>query len=128
MLSNRRYSGAAYLLCEVVQNVWVHLMGWLDFMFIIPPNLFIHWECWSGMASNTRIRKGFRLIWNAAVWCIWQVRNKKIFENVVCCVETLVEAIKVLSWRWSLTRLNIPTCMYYKWSWNLKDCFLRGTA
>jgi len=40
-------------------------------------------------------------------------------------MEDIVEEIKVLSWRWSLSMLNFLTYLYYEWCWNPKDCLLR---
>ena len=37
----------------------------------------------------------------------------------------LVEDIKVLSWRWCLTRLKILSCLFYEWSWNPRKCLAR---
>jgi hypothetical protein len=37
-----------FLHCDLARNVWLNLMMWLDMSFVMPPNLFIHWECWSG--------------------------------------------------------------------------------
>lgn len=34
-----------FLHCEVASLVWINLMRWLDNFFIIPANLFIHWDC-----------------------------------------------------------------------------------
>jgi len=100
-------------------------MGWLQGNFITPLNLFHHWECWSGMAFNKRVRKGYCLIWHATIWTLWKVRNDKIFNNGGKDANSIVEEVKVLSWRWSLTRLDIPSCMFYDWCWDLKACLLR---
>ena len=37
-----------FLHCDLARNVWLNLMLWLNLNFVMPPNLFIHWECWSG--------------------------------------------------------------------------------
>jgi len=37
-----------FLHCDVASLVWRKLMLWIDRNFLIPPNLFVHWECWSG--------------------------------------------------------------------------------
>lgn len=114
-----------FLHCGFVSEVWQGLLRWMDLNFVSPPNLFVHWECWSGAESNKKVRNGFRLIWHAAVWSIWRVRNDRIFNGVNCEVVELVEAIKVLSWRWMLSRLKGPACLYYEWCWCPRECLIR---
>jgi len=65
-------------------------MDWLWFNFLIPHNLFVHLECWSGEARGKKMQKGF--------WVIRKARNARIFENHIkmwrrwskrfrCCLE-----------------------------------------
>jgi len=107
------------LLTEEIQ------LKWLDFSFITPPNLFVHWACWSNEGRNKRIRKGLWIIWHATIWVIWQARNHIIFRNEVKYVDDLLPKIMVMSWRWSLSRLSMQTCLYYEWSWNPQECLRR---
>ncbi|RHN59896.1 putative NTF2-like domain-containing protein [Medicago truncatula] len=65
--------------------------------------MFLLWEGWNGAARNNKIRRGFRLIWHAAVWSLWRARNDRIFNNSNCDVAEIVEAIKVFPWRWTLS-------------------------
>lgn len=95
------------------------------FFLELPPNLFLLWEGLNELVGNNRIRKGFRLIWHAVVWSIWRARNERIFNNSNCGVEEILEAMKVLSWRWTLSRLKISACLFYEWSWNPKGCLMR---
>lgn len=118
-------SNHLFMHCRVARGVWLELFRWIDTSFIMPPSLFIHWFCWNVGASNKKVTNGFRLIWHAAIWMLWKARNDKIFKDTVCEVPNLVEGIKVLSWRWSLTRLKIPACLFYEWCWNPKDCLKR---
>lgn len=112
-----------FLHCVGVSVIWSKLMEWLDINIIIPPNLFIMWNCWNGAVHNKKIRKGVRLIWHAAIWSIWKARNDIIFNNAVLDFEALLESIKVLWWRWCLGRLDVLSCLFYEWSWNPKDLF-----
>lgn len=114
-----------FLHCEGTSVIWRKLMDWLDFNFLIPPNLFIMWECWIGAVVNKKIRKGVRLIWHATIWNIWKARNDIVFNNATLDLEALLESIKVLSWRWCLGRLSLPACLFYEWNWNPKNCLLR---
>lgn len=88
-----------FIHCAFASEVWKGLLSLLDFNFVPPPNLFVHWECWIGAENNKKVRQGYRLIWHAAVWSIWRMRNDRIFNNVIRGMEELAEAIKVLSWR-----------------------------
>ena len=57
-----------FLHCDMARKIWMKLMDWLDLNFLMPPNLFIHWECWSGGSMHKKVRKGLRMIWQAAIW------------------------------------------------------------
>jgi hypothetical protein len=109
----------------VTRRVWQGIMQWWERIFIIPPNVFVLWECWSGDERNKRIRKGLRLVWHATIWVLWKARNNRVFNNLNPEVAEMVDEIKVMSWCWALDRICMPTCMYYEWCWNPKDCMLR---
>jgi len=114
-----------FLHCEVATNVWKAIMRWFDCSFLMPSDFFIHWECWSGMERNKKIRKGLWLVWNTSIWVIWRARNDKIFNNLNWEVGEIIEEIQVLSWCWLLSRIKTSVCMLYEWKWNPKDCLLR---
>jgi len=109
--------------CYVASSVWLRLMSWLDAYFITPPNLFIHWKCWVG--GNKNIKKGRWFIWLSTIWVLWKVRNDKIFNGRNFEVDEIVEVIKVLSWRWFLSRTKIPVCLFYEWILNPILCLGR---
>jgi hypothetical protein len=95
--------------------VWYEIFKWLGVVIVVPPNLFYIFDCLGATVKNKKVRKGFRLIWHAAIWSIWLARNNHIFNNVVKEPMEVVEDIKVLSWRWSADRLKIPPCHFYEW-------------
>jgi hypothetical protein len=37
---------------------------------IIPPNLFVMFECFIGTVKNNKVRRGFKLIWHSTLWLI----------------------------------------------------------
>lgn len=53
-----------FLHCELQADVWTKVMLWLEYSFLMPPNLFIHWACWNEEESKKKIKKGFWLIWH----------------------------------------------------------------
>lgn len=48
-------------------------------------------------------------MWHATIWVLWKGRNNRIFNDGVEFVDDLVEEIKVLSWRWAMSRLHMQT-------------------
>lgn len=101
-----------FLHCGFASLVWLKIMLWLDRVFLIPNNFFVHWECWSERKNN--VKKGLWLIWNSTIWVLWKARNDCIFKDINYSAEEIVEEIKVLSWRWVLSRMSIPACLFYE--------------
>jgi hypothetical protein len=124
-VSERETSTHLFLHCEMARGVWLRLMRWKNHFFLIPPNLFIHWECWSAGGYHKKSRRGWRLIWHATIWVIWKARNDRLFNNVVKEVEELVDDIQVLSWWWVLGRTETLPCLFYEWVWCPKECLQR---
>jgi len=113
-----------FLHCDVASSVWLNLMRWLDHVFLTPPNLFVHFESWSGWTSKKNVKKGLGLIWHSTIWVLWKVRNYKIFKGTNFEVDEIVEEIKVLSWRWMLSTMTTSACLFYEWSWNHNGVWL----
>lgn len=111
-----------FLHCDVACAVWLKLMRWLDQFFISPPNLFIHWECWLGRERDKNIKNGKGIIWLATIWVLWKTRNDKIFNDNDFEVDDIVEEVKVLAWKWTMSRMHIPACLYFEWCWNPRRC------
>jgi cellulose synthase/poly-beta-1,6-N-acetylglucosamine synthase-like glycosyltransferase len=114
-----------FLFCEFAAMVWRAVFRWLDLVILIPPDIFMLFDCLIGAAGNKKVRSRFSLIWHATIWMIWSSRNKVIFSNGVKNLEEVVEAIKLISWRWGLSRHKIPICLYYEWCWDPGLCLRR---
>ena len=114
-----------FLHCDVASLIWRKLMDWLDFNFITPQNLFMHFACWSETCISRRILKALWLIWHAAIWIIWKERNARFFTNQAKSIDEVVDEIKEMSWCWVLSRLQIPSCLFYEWTWNPRKCLNR---
>ena len=89
----------------------------------VSPSLFIHLFGWYGDSYEETKERGW-LIWHAILWVIWKIRNDRIFNNIVKEVDEMVEQIKVVSRHWSMNRLNIMSCLFYEWCWNLAIAWL----
>jgi hypothetical protein len=114
-----------FLHCPFAMRVWYDIFRWLGLIIVIPPLVALLFEMVRGAGRNKKLRQGLLMIWHATIWSIWKVRNSVIFANGVLDPSVLVDEVKVLSWKWSLARLNLRPCLYYEWLWDLGDCLLR---
>lgn len=53
----------SFLYCGFVVKVWYTILCWLDFIIVIPLNMFILFECFIGPSPTKKIRNGLLLIW-----------------------------------------------------------------
>jgi hypothetical protein len=94
--------------------VWYKIFNWLGVVIVMPPNLFTLFDCVSESTRNSKMRRGFRLVWHSVIWLLWKARNDVIFNNTVEDLLEIVERVKILSWKWSVERLKISPCLYYE--------------
>jgi hypothetical protein len=114
-----------FLHCPCAMRVWCEVFKWIGVQIVIPPSLHMLLELIRGAARNTKLRNGYMLIWHTTLWCIWKARNNSIFSTNTFLPMVIVDGVKVLSWKWSLVRLKTLPCLFYEWSWDPGDCFLR---
>jgi hypothetical protein len=67
--------------------------------------------------------KGMIMIAEAVLWTLWRCWNAVLFDNGTGTVS--VEAVKVVSWKWWMSRSNPAHCMYYEWRAEPRLCILR---
>ena len=68
------------------------------------------------------VKKGKGIIWLATMWVLWNTWNDKVFNEVNVEVDTIVEEVKVLAWKWAMYKVCIPVCQYFEWCWDPKWC------
>jgi hypothetical protein len=114
-----------FLFCDFASVVSKAIFRWFGVVLIMPPNIISFFEYFIGAASSKKGRHGFYLIWHASVWCLWKSQNATFFSNGVVDSGEVIEAIKLLSWRWGISRHKIPSCLFYEWCWDPELCLLR---
>lgn len=65
--SERKNDSHIFFVYDVTSRVWRFGMCWLEFMFIMSPNLFVHFECWTGIVTNEKLRNSYWIIWKATI-------------------------------------------------------------
>jgi hypothetical protein len=113
-----------FIYCEIALLVWMEIFYWLDIPFCLPHNLFSIFHCLLEV-GNKKLEQGMIMIATAVFWSLWRCRNSVMFDNGTGTVSELVEAIKVLSWKWWMSRVNPAHCMYYEWRAEPRLCMLR---
>jgi hypothetical protein len=124
-VGNVETSNHLFLHCPCAMKIWGGIFKWLGVHIIIPPSLPTLFEVLKGSARNPKIRKGYLMIWHATLWAMWKARNNAIFSSGTFLPDQVVDDIKVISWKWSLGRLKILPCLFYEWTWDPGDCFMR---
>ncbi|GAU48661.1 hypothetical protein TSUD_189160 [Trifolium subterraneum] len=89
-----------FLHCPSAMMVWYDIFRWLGLVIVIPPSLFSLFE-------------------------VMRARNGAIFANGSFIPKVIVDEIKVMSWKWSLTRMKVSPCLFYEWTWDPGDCLQR---
>ncbi|WJX31200.1 hypothetical protein P8452_19654 [Trifolium repens] len=112
-----------FLYCEIAHLIWLKIFNWLDISFVLPHDLFSLLHCLMG-DGNSKMRKGLLLIGCAVIWSIWRCRNSILFDNGRGSVAELVDAVKVSSWKWWLSRPSGNKCMFYEWCTAPRFCML----
>jgi hypothetical protein len=95
-LGMEEVSSHLFLFCDFALKVWKSIFRWLGLMIIIPPNIFVLFECFTGASRFKQTRCGLSLIWHATIWALWRSRNNVIFSNGVIDVDRVVDDIKLL--------------------------------
>jgi hypothetical protein len=102
-----------FLFCDFADCVWKAIFRWLGLIIVIPPSIPFLFVFFTGAGGSTKMRRGFSLICHTTVCAIWRSRNNVIFLNGVTDPGEVVDAVKLLYWRWGLSRHKIPTCLFY---------------
>jgi hypothetical protein len=71
------------------------------------------------------VKSGYSLIWHTTLWSIWRLRNNVIFLNGNFDQVEVVDSVKLLSWKWGISRHKIPICLFYEWCWDPGLCLSR---
>jgi hypothetical protein len=102
-----------FLYCEIAMLVWIEIFNWLNVPFGLPHNLFSLLHCLL-VAGTYKMRLSMIMIALAVVWTLWRYRNALLFDNGSGTVAEMVEAVKVTSWKWWLSRANAAQCLFYE--------------
>jgi hypothetical protein len=111
-----------FLHCNYAAKIWYDVTRWLGFTIILPSNIVSSLAILLNCAKNKNEKVGLCLIWSTLVCVVWNARNNHIFNNAMATSEDLVEEVKILSWKWYISRVAKGPFLLYEWTWNPLDC------
>jgi hypothetical protein len=114
-----------FLHCPSAMLVLREIFKWIGVFIIIPPSIPSLFVILKGLACGVKMRRDYLLIWHATLWSLWKARNSALFAKETFNPWVVIDDIKVLSWKWVLSRLKVAPCLFYEWIWDPGDCLLR---
>jgi hypothetical protein len=115
-----------FLYCRVTIQVWQQIFRWLGSYLSLPHSI------WSMLSSLTiahgskQYRSGLVMIWSTVIWTIWRHRNRIIFYNGQLDGASMIDEVKVSSWKRWISRFNYPPCLFYEWIAEPEYCLKKG--
>jgi hypothetical protein len=100
-----------FMFCDFACRVWRGICSWLGLVYVMPHNLFIFFDSFVGAAVRKKAAAGYSLICHTTIWSIWRSRNDVSFSNGAIDLAKVIDDIKVLSWRWAMSRRVMSTCL-----------------
>jgi hypothetical protein len=92
--------------CGLASTIWCIIMGWLKMPITSLSNMEDLWMLVNDLVCCKEKRKFILAIAYVTIWCIWNARNNKVYNNVVGIARRLVEDIKVHAYTWIKHRVK----------------------
>jgi hypothetical protein len=104
-----------FVSCDQISLVWYRVSRWVGIEFVSPNSITQVFESFLGLGGGRRVRLGLILVWHAFVWTIWISQNDIIFAGGSSSIDTLVDKVKLFSWKWFIGKNSDSPCSLYEW-------------
>jgi hypothetical protein len=102
-----------FFLCPFNKGIWEAVYNWIGESIPSDFDGCNHFMRFGKLFRHQKKGRVNHLIWLAATWCIWKLRNQVIFNGSTPASATLFEDIKFYSWLWFSRRLNCNSCIIF---------------
>ncbi|KAG6729257.1 hypothetical protein I3842_01G018300 [Carya illinoinensis] len=75
--------------CEVARGLWNEILSRLDLGWVMPESVVAVLDCWTDLRGIQQIKAMWKMIPICIMWCIWQERNERTFEDKERSMEEL---------------------------------------
>ncbi|GAU39392.1 hypothetical protein TSUD_295470 [Trifolium subterraneum] len=90
--------------CDMSSSLWIKILNWLGIFGPLPNVVTDHVSQFCNIFPIGKVSQiEFQVIWLACCWSIWKKRNNRLLAYKELSLETLVENVKITSWRWLKT-------------------------
>jgi hypothetical protein len=112
-----------FFLCDFYGQLWHLLSNWLGTQVALSGSALHHSAQFCGLGGGSRRSTVLLLIiWVAAIYAIWNDRNKRIFKDGNDSLATLLERIKLYSFWWLKSSYVLFDFDYSFWRQNPLLC------
>ena len=81
--------------CEVARALWNEVFQRMDLAWVMPESVVDILACWTFIRGGHQIKEIWKMIPICIMWCLWQERNERTFEDK----ERSMEELKIFFFR-----------------------------
>ena len=86
-----------FLMCPETIHIWQGIFRWLGTDIVFPQEIYQLYDQFGLFIRGRKCRRWKHLIWHAACWCLWKIRNGIAFRRELFDGAKLLEEIKIIS-------------------------------
>ncbi|KAG6694688.1 hypothetical protein I3842_09G061500 [Carya illinoinensis] len=75
--------------CDTARSLWNEVFGRLDMAWVMPKTVEAALSCWASLRGRQPIKAIWKMIPLCIMWCLWQERNERTFEDQARSMEEL---------------------------------------
>lgn len=84
----------------VALTLWSSVLGWFEYIWVLPHDLFDLFEAWKVAVGSARGKSLERMDFFAAICVVWKERNMRCFEGLTSHFGVLIQRVKYLTASW----------------------------
>ncbi|KAF5452893.1 hypothetical protein F2P56_021410 [Juglans regia] len=81
--------------CEIARTLWDEVFKKMELMWVMPQTVLEVLACWASIHGVRQIKAVWKMIPICIMWCLWQERNERTFEDK----ERTLEELKMFFFR-----------------------------
>lgn len=104
-----------FVSCNLAYGIWMKLYYWFEMVSILLTEPYKHWWQYCGLVVGLKKCKSLWIMWIAAMWLIWKMRNEVVFNNRRMDPDRVFEMIQLTLWKWLKAKAKGFSTSYYEW-------------